>query len=73
VDVKAAVSNYLISFPSLTALIGSGTNFRLYPDYAPENSTTNGTTESPFIVYRVDGVERPYDLNRPSGIAWGYY
>lgn len=73
-DLKAGVYTFLSGFPSLTALIGTGTSFRLYPDFAPENAVNNvDFNANPFITYGINGVERPYHLTGASPVAWAYF
>lgn len=62
-SLKSALFSYLSTTTGVTALVGSGTACRVYPDMVPEGATT------PYIRYRIISSEHVRNMTDASGFA----
>lgn len=66
-DVATAVRQYLLGVPAVTALVGSGTSARFYPDEPPQ--TYKAKTHGAAISYDKISTTHDHMINGLAGIA----
>lgn len=67
--IEEFIVGFLKATPEVTALVGGGTQFRFYPEVAPQEDKATGVGTYPHGTYQVIDFPQLYHLDGPSKMA----